>query len=136
MESQVALSYVAVVAVALAAVVGLAILSLVCRAFWKTMRLAASALAFALIGAMLLTAPKWTEAVIEISELRLELKTVSAQRAQLSTKVAELDAQKANARVAIVKAIRATNAAKQQRSARFNLDEATKQLNNALEMSR
>ena len=140
MESQVALSYVVVVAVAVAAVVGLVILSLVCRAFWKTMRLAISALAFALIGAMLLTAPKWTEAVIEVSGLRLQLKTLSAQRDDLASKVAAADAEKEVVRAAVVKAVAVTTEAKTRpfdpSYTPFKLDEATRELNNALELWR
>lgn len=154
MDSQVAFSWVVVVGAAVAAVVGLVILSLVSRAFAKTMRLAASALGFAVIGFLLLTVPKWTEVIIQVSGLRLELKSVETERDNLAskvaaveterdnlaTKVATVEAEKESFRLAVTKAVEVTTQAKTQpydpAFTSLKLDEATKQLNNALELWR
>jgi hypothetical protein len=142
MDSQVAFSWVTVGAVALAAVLGAVMVSTVCRSYWKTLRIAFSAVAFTGIGALLLTTPKWTEIAFEFRELKIKVAeaedvqrqfvALKAERDGLMTKVAQFDAEKSNVQVAVMRAFAVANEAKAQPYAAGKWDGAASELNLAL----
>ncbi|MEQ1521512.1 MAG: hypothetical protein ABL936_09610 [Aestuariivirga sp.] len=143
MDSQVAFTWVVVIAVALAVVLGAVMVSTVCRSYWKTLRIAFSAVAFAGIGALLLTTPKWTEIAFEFKELKVKVAegeelqrqfvALKAERDGLLSKVAQYDAEKATVQTAVMKAFAVATEAKVQPYAASKWDGAASELNLALE---
>lgn len=144
MDSQTAFSWVTVGAVALASLLGAVMVATVSRSYWKTLSIAASPVAFALIGAGLLLAPKWTEFVFEYGDMKIQIAKLEetqrqnailiSERDGLLNQVADLNAEKAIVRSAVAKAVEAAAVAKTQPFDPSKWDGAATQLNNALDL--
>jgi hypothetical protein len=97
-DSQTALSWVALLAVVFSVLLGVIVLSTVCRLTWKKLAISGFSLAFAIVGAILITTPKWTQIAIEWGDMKIKIARVKILEAEVAelTKERETMTQRIN----------------------------------------
>jgi hypothetical protein len=115
MTPELALSWVVLGSVTLCVVLGTSVVGAVTYTHLRTLRIAALSLAFAIVGALLMTTPKWTELVVKwgdfeakLAKVETQLGMVTAERDRLDSvardatiKIAALTAERDRAREAV-----------------------------------
>lgn len=88
-DSQTLFSWVTVIAVAISVLLGLVMISTVCRSCWKSLAIGTMSVAFAFIGAVLVTTPKWTQIAIDWGDVKVRIAKAEKLEAQFGSLTAE-----------------------------------------------
>ena len=114
MTQQLAFSWVVLGAVILCVLLGTSIVATVTYTHLKTLKIAALSLAFAIVGAILMTTPKWTELAVKWGDFEAKLAKAEVQMKNL---IAERDQSNATTKVALTKVAALTAGRDQAREA-------------------